>query len=125
MTHPGSWKDCCEADVLKTQSCTKSKHLLLTSKGELVAAGNRLDDNVLLLDTLGLELLDGAVDERLDDGVVPASVNNTDTERRAIVLRGRRGEALDSLVCHYDRFEYSRVADDTHRLHAGTADMTD
>jgi hypothetical protein len=41
------------------------------SHGQLVGTGNGLDDDVLPLDVVREELLDGTIDQRSDDLVVP------------------------------------------------------
>lgn len=64
--------------------------LPLDGDGELPRAWARLDDNVGLLDTAGQQLLLGAGDEGLDDGLVPAGVDDGDAQGRALVVLGGR-----------------------------------
>ena len=52
----------------------------LDSEGELIAAGDRLGDDILLSDARGEEGFAGAGDERVDYGGVPAGVNDGDAE---------------------------------------------
>lgn len=72
--------------------------LLFGSERKLVATGNTLDDDVLRLDALLLELCNAAVNETVDDRVVPPSVHDQDTKRRAIVLLGGRRQPFDCWV---------------------------
>lgn len=62
----------------------------LRGKGELPRARTRLDDNVGLADAALGEFGPGALDERLDDGRVPARVDDGDAQARAVVVLGRR-----------------------------------
>lgn len=71
----------------------KGSNLPLDSNGELPCAGARLDDNVGLLDTGFQELGLCAGDEGLDDGNVPARVDDADAQAGAVVVL--RSGALD------------------------------
>jgi hypothetical protein len=65
----------------------------LNSERKLPGAGAGLDDNVGLLDTSFEKLGLGASDEGVDDGRVPASVDDANTQLGAVVLlRGRAFE---------------------------------
>jgi hypothetical protein len=61
-------------------------NLPLDSNGKLPRAGAGLDDNVGLLDTSLEELGLCAGDERLDDGDVPARVDDADAQAGAVVV---------------------------------------
>lgn len=51
----------------------------LAGQGKLEAAWDRLDDNVFPLDFIVFgDLVDGAFDERIDDGFVPPRVHDCD-----------------------------------------------
>lgn len=67
--------------------------LPLDSNGKLPCAGARLDDNVGLLHTSFQELGLCASDEGLDDGNVPARVDDADAQAGAVVVL--RSGALD------------------------------
>lgn len=58
--------------------------------GKLPRPGHRLHDDVRLLDAAGEQLILGALDQRLDDGAVPARVHDADAQAAAVVLL-RRG----------------------------------
>lgn len=62
--------------------------LLLNGKWQLVAAGNVLNDNVMLLDPRCEEGFAGAIDEGGNDGGVPSGVDDGDAEIRALIGRG-------------------------------------
>ncbi len=53
---------------------------LLDGVGELIGAGDALDDNVLLFDAGFGERLLGAGEEGVDDGGVPPGVDDADAE---------------------------------------------
>lgn len=78
----------------------------LDGNGELPRTGARLDNNVGLLDAAGEELFLCASDEGLDDGRVPAGVDDGDAQVRAIVVL--RGGALERRHCGWakDAFVY-------------------
>ena len=48
----------------------------LAGRGELETAWDRLDINVMILDTRFLDLADGACDKRINDGFVPSCMHN-------------------------------------------------
>lgn len=73
---------------------------LLARQRKLVAACDGLDDNVLVLDALLPELCECAVEECVDDPVVPPRMHDGDPEARAVVCLGRRGKTLDGGVEH-------------------------
>lgn len=75
---------------------------LFAGKGQLVAACDGLDDNVLVLDALQPELCECAGEEGVDDGVVPAGMHDGDAEAGAVVGGGGGGETLDGVVEHGD-----------------------
>lgn len=65
----------------------------LDGNGQLPRARDRLDDNVALLDAAAQQLVLGALEQRLDDGRVPAGVDDADAQGAAVVLlRGRAFE---------------------------------
>lgn len=68
--------------------------LPLNSEGELPGSRDGLDDDVGLLDAAAEELLHGTLDEGLDDGRVPAGVDDADAQGAAVVLL--RGRSLDA-----------------------------
>lgn len=91
---------------LRTQICQHSdaqraqrerRTIPLDSNGELPGAGARLNNNVGLLDTAGEELLLCTGDEGLDDGRVPAGVDDGDAQVGAIVVL--RGGTLERRHC--------------------------
>lgn len=71
----------------------EGSNLPLDGNGKLPCAGARLDDNVGLLDTGFQELGLCAGDEGLDDGDVPARVDDADAQAGAVVVL--RSGALD------------------------------
>lgn len=71
--------------------------VLFARQRELVAAGDGLDDNVLVPDALLPEGRASAGEEGVDDGVVPAGVHDGDAEAGAVVGGGSGGEALDGV----------------------------
>lgn len=71
--------------------------VLFARQRELVAAGDGLDDNVLVPDALLPEGRASAGEEGVDDGVVPAGVHDGDAEAGAVVGGGSCGEALDGV----------------------------
>lgn len=71
----------------------RESNLPLDSNGKLPRAGARLDDNVGLLDSGFQELGLCAGDEGLDDGNVPARVDDADAQAGAVVVL--RSGALD------------------------------
>lgn len=62
----------------------------MNGNGKLPGTGARLNDNVGLLDAALEKLGLGAGDERLDDGRVPAGVDDADAQAGAVVLLGSR-----------------------------------
>lgn len=65
----------------------------LDGNGQLPRAGDRLDDNVALLDAAAQQLVLCSLEQRLDDGRVPAGVDDADAQGAAVVLlRGRAFE---------------------------------
>lgn len=64
--------------------------LPLDGDGELPRAWAGLDDNVGLLDAAGQQLLLGTGDEGLDDGLVPAGVDDGNAQAGALVVLGGR-----------------------------------
>lgn len=72
--------------------------LPLDGHGELPGAGDRLDDNVGLGDAARKQRLLGALQERVDDGSVPAGVDDANAEAGAVVLLGN-----GALVVHCER----------------------
>jgi hypothetical protein len=70
----------------------------LDGNGQLPRAGHRLHDNVGLLDATGQQLVLGALQQRLNDGAVPARVHNADAQAGAVMLL--RGRAFEGRVRH-------------------------
>ncbi len=71
----------------------RKRNVPLRGNGKLPGPGTRLHDNVGLLDAALEKLGLGAGDERLDDGGVPAGVDDADAQAGAVVLLG--GRALE------------------------------
>lgn len=83
--------------------------LPLHSEGELPGSRDRLNDDVGLLDTAAEQLLLGALNEGLDDGRVPAGVDNTNAQGAAVVLLG--GRSLDAGHFGQEVFEKMSLRD--------------
>lgn len=66
-----------------------------TSEGKLKAARDRLDDDVRILHSGLLQLLDRALNERVNDRLVPPCVHNSDAEWRAVETSGVGLETFD------------------------------
>lgn len=65
--------------------------------GQLPRARDRLNHDVLLLDTACQQLVLAALEQGLDDGGIPAGVDDTDAQGAAVVLL--RGRSLER-ACH-------------------------
>ena len=61
----------------------------MACEGQLEAAWDGLDDDVIVFDAVRFQLLDGARDQRVYDGFVPSRVDDGDPEGCAV--EGRLG----------------------------------
>lgn len=73
-------------------------HVPRAGHGEFKAAWNRLDNDVVLLHSRLLELLDCAFEEGLDNDLVPPCVHNGDAEWGTVELDIGGLDALDCVV---------------------------
>lgn len=77
------------------------------SHRQLITSRHGPNHDILLLDTLLLELGDTSVHEGGDDGFVPSCVDDQDALIGAVVLLGRGTEAFDGCVGHCQRVDRS------------------